>query len=134
MRTLVDIEKYTEAYDELMNSPLELLHGVYGYVEENKYSIKIPNELAEVTMHQMMDGDQTSYSRDAEDYLKSHGIVCDQSLADYPRNGDTLRLFFNDVEKGYAALYHLKQLALKKDYKFFDELDEVTNLDNDLYS
>ena len=79
MRSLVDIKKYTEAYDELMDSPLELLHGVYDYVEENKYSIKIPNELAEVTMHQMMDGDQPSYSRDAEDYLESHGINYDLS-------------------------------------------------------
>tara|TARA_R110000787_G_scaffold238040_1_gene344357 strand:+ start:93 stop:455 length:363 start_codon:yes stop_codon:yes gene_type:complete len=114
MRTLVEIVKYTPEYDELMNAPLELMHGVYGYVEDNKYSIKIPNELAEVTMLQTMDGDQPSYNRDAEVHLRSHGIVADESLADYPRNGDTLRLFFNNAEKGYAALYHLKQLAVKQ--------------------
>ena len=41
MRSLVEIKKYTPEYDELMNAPLELMHGVYGYVDENKYSIKI---------------------------------------------------------------------------------------------
>tara|TARA_R110000803_G_scaffold171370_1_gene234326 strand:+ start:96 stop:458 length:363 start_codon:yes stop_codon:yes gene_type:complete len=117
MRSLVEIKKYTPEYDELMDAPLELLHGVYGYVEDNKYSIKIPNELAQVTMHHSFDGDQPSYSRDAEDHLRSHGIVADQTLADYPRNGDTLRLFFNNAETGYASLYHLKQLAVKKGYQ-----------------
>tara|TARA_R110000737_G_scaffold232027_1_gene245501 strand:- start:960 stop:1355 length:396 start_codon:yes stop_codon:yes gene_type:complete len=114
MRSLVKIEKYTPEYDELMDAPLELMHGVYGYVDENKYSIKIPNELAKVTMHHSMDGDQPSYDRRAENYLREKGIEANLSLADYPRNGDTLRLFFDEEELGYVALFFLKELANKK--------------------
>jgi hypothetical protein len=110
MKTLNNIEKYTTEYDNVMNTPLEVVHGVYDS-QWGEYSIKIPNELTSKTYLETFDGDQPCYSRDIENKLEELGLSADTTLADYPRHGDTLRLIFKDLDKANASLFFIKKVA-----------------------
>jgi len=41
--------------------------------------------------------------------LKRLDLNYDTSIADYPRNGDTLRIFYSDLDKAQAVIYFLKK-------------------------
>ena len=110
MKTLNNLEKYTTEHDNVMNTPLEVVHGAYDSTW-GEYSIKIPNELTNKSYMESFDGDQPCYSRDIENELKELGLVADTTLADYPRHGDTLRLIFKDLDKANASLYFIKKAA-----------------------
>lgn len=107
MKTLKNVEKYSEIYDEIMNAELELVYGAYDY---DQYSIKIPNSMSGLELVEMMDGDQPMYNtwKDLPECLKH-----DRSLADYPRHNNTLRLFFDCIVKAQAALKFIKEERLK---------------------
>ena len=129
-KTYAGLVKYSPEYDELMNTHLEIIEDVYNYdapkdekdyVEDTcmtvktgsypKYSIKLPNEMTGLRLVEFMDGDQPAY--DNTDYLnmlERLDLDHDQSIADYPRHGDTKRIFYHDIEKAQAALYFLKRL------------------------
>lgn len=110
MKTLNNLEKYTPEYDNVMNTHLEVIHGAYGS-DFGEYSIKIPNELTNKTYLETFDGDQPCHSTDVETMLEELGLSADTTLADYPRHGDTLRLFFNDLDKANASLFFIKKIA-----------------------
>lgn len=109
MKNLNNLEQYTPQHDEIMNTSLEIIEGAYES-SFGEYSIKIPHELSPVSFLSTFDGDQPCYSGDIKTHLKSLGLNADKTLADYPRHGDTLRLFYTDLEKAQAALYFIKRM------------------------
>ena len=133
MKTLTykRLKKYSAKYDSVMNTYLEIIEDVYNYdvpkdeknyVEDTcmtvkygsypKYSIKLPNEMTGLRFVEYMDGDQPAY--DNTDYLnmlERLDLHHDDSIADYPRHDDTLRIFYHDFEKAQAALYFLKKIC-----------------------
>ncbi len=130
-KTYKGLKKYSPEYDSVMNKHLEIIEDVYNYdapkdeknyVEDTcmtvkygsypKYSIKLPNEMTGLRLVDYMDGDQAAY--DNTDYLnmlEELDLYHDDSIADYPRHGDTLRIFYHDLEKAQAALFFLKKLC-----------------------
>lgn len=118
-------KQYSEEYDLLMNLELQIVKNAYNYeydkktdepigkdkiLQYPKYSIKLPNLMTGLEIHTFMDGDQPGYH--ATEYLnilEAHDFDADQSLADYPRHGNTKRIFYHDKEKAQAALYVLKK-------------------------
>ena len=132
IKTYAGLVKYSPEYDELMNTHLEIIEDVYnfgapkdekGYVEDTsmtvkygsypKYSIKLPNEMTGLRFVEYMDGDQPTYDKtDYLNMLEELDLYHDESIADYPRHGDTLRIFYHDLEKAQAALYFLKRLSI----------------------
>tara|TARA_Y100000114_G_scaffold146535_1_gene157328 strand:+ start:457 stop:852 length:396 start_codon:yes stop_codon:yes gene_type:complete len=115
-----DVTHYTDRYDDLMNTELEIVKNVYNYDKDGakqddyllypKYSIKLPNKMTGLRMTSTMDGEQPCYENTAYlDMLEKYDIYHDMSIADYPRHGDTKRIFYKDLEKAQAALYYLKK-------------------------
>ena len=117
MKTLKNVKQYSFEYDALMNLDLEIIEGAYNSDDEDwlpNYSIKIPNRLTSMRLVSFMDGDQPSYNGVIDTLLIKYNIEADKQLADYPRHGNTLRLFFEDKEKAFVALYFIKQLDNKE--------------------
>jgi hypothetical protein len=57
-----------------------------------------------------MDGYQPTYKvTHLKNLLKRLDLNYDTSIADYPRNGDTLRIFYSDLDKAQAVIYFLKK-------------------------
>jgi hypothetical protein len=115
MRTLKNLEQYTPEWDVMMNAELEIVEHVYNYkngVENRypspKYSIKIPNNCTGYKSVTTMDGEQPSYNKNVDAILSDLSLDADKSLADYPRHGSTLRIFYHDLEKAQAALFFIK--------------------------
>lgn len=76
------------------------------WCEGYDYSIQIPNELSGLEMIPSMDGDQPSYRN--KEQIQSRFIVAGlddfKSVADYPRDGNTLRYMFeSECEADLAA-------------------------------
>jgi len=116
-KSLKNIEKYSFEYDQLMNLDLEIIEGAYDSEDKDwlpNYSIKIPNRLTNMELVSCMDKDQPSYNRTIKNMLNNYNIKYDNSLADYPRHDNTLRIFFEDKEKATVALYYIKQLNNRK--------------------
>lgn len=70
------------------------------------YSIQVPNELSGLEMVRCMDGDQPSYrnARNIEARFNVAGLDDFKSIADYPRDGNTLRYMFeSECEADLAA-------------------------------
>jgi len=109
MKTLNNLEQYSTQHDAIMNTSLEIIEGAYES-SFGEYSIKVPHNLSPVSFIETFDGNQPCYSRDVEQELESMNLKADTTLADYPRHGDTLRLFYSDIEKAQAALYFIKQM------------------------
>ena len=108
MFDLKEITKYSEEYDEAMNAELEIVKNAY---DREGYSIKLPNKMTGMRLQKWGDTYQPMY--DATEYgniLRKYGVYYDSGLADYPRNGNTARIFYKDLEKAQAALYYLKKL------------------------
>jgi hypothetical protein len=123
MRSLKHLEKYSPEWDEVMNLELEVVANAYNYKDGKKvwskpmYSIKLPNDMTGMRLAQFMDGDQPMY--DATSYLnmlEQYDLYHDDGLADYPRHGNTKRIFYHDFEKAHASVYFLK-----KHYEFLKE-------------
>jgi len=115
IKDLINVEKYSREYDEALNAELEIIKNAYNAKEksyrEPLYSIKIPNELTETKILYSIDSDHPTYpNRQVYEVLEEKGLKWDSGLADYPRHGDTQRLFWHDLEKAQAALYFIKQL------------------------
>ena len=128
MKKLTDVKKYSKKYDNIMNLELEVVENAYNtehdretneavgfkedYLLSPKYSIKLPNDITGMEEHRNWDGDFVRYINYGwEDSLISNGLKSDSSLADYPRHGNTLRIFYKDLDKANAALYFLKKYA-----------------------
>ena len=79
--------------------------------KEMRFSFSIPNEISGMKMHYSFDGDQPSYARAREfsEAFEELGITGFFSLADYPRDGDTLRYFFTTLEDAREALNYIHQ-------------------------
>ena len=102
MKTLNNVEEYSEIYDNIMNAELEVVQGAYRG-EWGEYSIKIPNSITKMELVSFADGDQPKYRMPKfPEYLEE-----DTQIADYPRHGSTLRIFYKDLEKAISALYFL---------------------------
>ena len=123
MRSLKHLEKYSPEWDEVMNLELEVVANAYNYIDGKKvwskpmYSIKLPNDMTGMRLYKSMDSDQPMY--DATSYLnmlEQYDLYHDDSLADYPRHGNTKRIFYHDFEKAHASVYFLK-----KHYEFLKE-------------
>jgi len=121
MKELKGIEHYTPEYDDVMSAELEIIKDAYNYekygIREKagfllypKYSIKLPNKMTGLSLHETSDGQQPAYHSDGYlNMLEQYDIYHDESIADYPRHGDTKRIFYKDLEKAQAALYYLKK-------------------------
>jgi hypothetical protein len=110
MFDLKEITKYSEEYDEAMNAELEIVKNAYDGAWGG-YSIKLPNKMTGMRLQKWGDTYQPMY--DATEYgniLRKYDVYYDSGLADYPRNGNTARIFYKDLEKAQAALYYLKKL------------------------
>ena len=123
MRSLKHLKNYTPEWDEVMNLELEVVANAYNYIDGKKvwskpmYSIKLPNDMTGMRLYKSMDSDQPMY--DATSYLnmlEQYDLYHDDSLADYPRHGNTKRIFYHDFEKAHASVYFLK-----KHYEFLKE-------------
>ena len=123
MRSLKHLKKYSPEWDEVMNLELEVVANAYNYIDGKKvwskpmYSIKLPNDMTGMRLYKSMDSDQPMY--DATSYLnmlEQYDLYHDDSLADYPRHGNTKRIFYHDFEKAHASVYFLK-----KHYEFLKE-------------
>ena len=123
MRSLKHLKNYTPEWDEVMNLELEVVANAYNYIDGKKvwskpmYSIKLPNDMTGMRLYKSMDSDQPMY--DATSYLnmlEQYDLYYDDCLADYPRHGNTKRIFYHDFEKAHASVYFLK-----KHYEFLKE-------------
>lgn len=103
-----------------MNAELEIVVDAYNYNEDGKfkkdlylnpkYSIKLPNDMTGMELHRFMDGDQPGYHAGGYlNMLEEYDLCSDDGLADYPRHGNTKRIFYKDIEKAQAALFFLKK-------------------------
>jgi hypothetical protein len=121
MKSLKNLKHYTTEWDAIMDTELEIVEDAYNYdaegnLEEDyllkpKYSIKIPNCCTGYKSVTTMDGEQPSYNRNIETILSDLSLDADSSIADYPRHGDTMRVFYHDLEKAQAALFFIKSYA-----------------------
>ena len=120
MKNLKNLKKYSQEWDEVMNLELEIVQDAYNYDEHGKkddylsnpvYSIKIPNYCTGYKAEKTMDGYQPSYNQNINKLLYPLNLFPDSSLADYPRHGDTKRIFYHDLEKAQAALFFIKSYA-----------------------
>ncbi len=111
--TVQDLTEYSIAHDRVMNTPLKVVHGVYMDNKWNKkpYSIKIPDSVAKITIHQLSDGDQPSYASKKIEQAIRDAKIDYHTIADYPRHGDTLRLLFADQETAEKALVILQSIV-----------------------
>lgn len=82
----------------------------YGsFKESHQHTIQIPNEISGLEMIPCMDGDQPSYrnKRQIDSQFIVAGLDGFQTIADYPRDGNTLRYFFeteNEAELAAAII------------------------------
>ena len=121
MKTLKNLEHYTPEWDDKMDAELEIVKDAYNYDKDGqikedyllhpKYSIKIPNYCSGYKSVTTMDGEQPSYNGNVDTLLSNLSLDADSGLADYPRHGDTMRVFYNDLEKAQAALFFIKSYA-----------------------
>ena len=120
MKSLKNLKKYSQEWDEVMNLELEIVQDAYNYDEHGKkddylsnpvYSIKIPNYCTGYKAENTMDGYQPIYNQNINKLLYPLNLFPDSSLADYPRHGDTKRIFYHDLEKAQAALFFIKSYA-----------------------
>lgn len=108
MFDLKEITKYSEEYDEAMNAELEIVKNAY---DREGYSIKLPNKMTGMRLQKWGDTYQPMY--DATEYrniLRKYDAYYENGLADYPRNGNTARIFYRDLDKAQRALYYLNKL------------------------
>jgi len=113
-KSVANLKEYSPAHDAVMNAALEVVHGVYfggrSTWNHNEFSIKIPNDMTDMTQQSTTDGDHPVYNdTNVKDTLIDHRI-CYESIADYPRYGDTLRLFFRTQEEADKALAIVKSI------------------------
>lgn len=121
MKTTKNLDLYTPEWDAIMDTELEIVVDAYNYDKDGqtkedylllpKHSIKIPNYCTGHESVTIMDGEQPSYSANVDTLLSDLSLDADYSLADYPRHGDTLRVFYHDLEKAQAALFFIKSYA-----------------------
>ena len=110
MKNIKGVEKYSTEYDDIMDTPLKVVKGVYAKTTGCDYSIKIPNYLTsmkEVPVMGGSDGYHPTYTRDLETYLAWHGLKSDNELADYPRHDNTLRLFYKSLSKASDVVLYI---------------------------
>lgn len=105
MQSVTNLKEYTPEHDAIMNTEMEVVHGVYpGTWNPNHYSIKVSDLVAKGTEHYTMDGSQMSYDRaNVEDKLDAANIKY-SALSDYPRHNNTLRLLFATEAEATNAL------------------------------
>jgi len=97
---------------DIRDIPLEVVEGVAEKIYNAKYSIKIPNELTHMVEHAVMggaDGYHPTYDKSVKRYLASNDVYADNTGADYPVNGNTLRLYFKTLDKAHVALWLIKK-------------------------
>jgi hypothetical protein len=121
MKTLKNLEHYTPEWDDKMDAELEIVQDAYNYDKEGqikedyllypKYSIKIPNYCTGYNAVTTMDGELPCYNGNVDTLLSDLSLDADSGLADYPRHGDTMRVFYHDLEKAQAALFFIKSYA-----------------------
>ena len=71
------------------------------------WSVQVPNDISGLTMHSTMDGDQPAYNRDFTGTVENLFQVCDlefKSVADYPKDGNTLRYLFKTESAADLAI------------------------------
>lgn len=70
-----------------------------GWCEDMPYSVRLPHKLSGFSMYQSMDGDQPCYENSGllESLLHYAGVTDFDTVADYPRDGNTLRFMFRTI-------------------------------------
>lgn len=71
------------------------------------WSVQVPNDISGLTMHSTMDGDQPSYNREFTRKVECLFQVCGlhfKSVADYPKDGNTLRYMFTTESAADLAI------------------------------
>ena len=136
IKTLENLKKHSPEYDAVMNAELEVVESAYNFEQDRKtdepigsrdssyprYSVKIPNEITGMSEVSTMDGYQPTYKMsEIKNLLKRLNAYYDMSIADYPRHGNTLRIFYSDLAKAQAAIHFLKYIP-SESFKFFKEL------------
>tara|TARA_R100001510_G_C7515824_1_gene113478 strand:+ start:149 stop:565 length:417 start_codon:yes stop_codon:yes gene_type:complete len=136
IKTLQNLKKNSPEYDAVMNAELEVVESAHNFEYDRKtdepigrtdypfprYSVKIPNEMTGMSEVSTMDGYQPTYKMsEMKNMLKRLNADYDMCIADYPRHGDTLRIFYSDLVKAEAAIYFLKYIP-SESYKLFKEL------------
>lgn len=97
---------------DIRDIPLEVVEGVSEKAYNAKYSIKIPNNLTHMEERAVMggaDGYHPVYDRRVMSYLAANAVSADNTGADYPVNGNTLRLYFKTLDKAHVALWLIKK-------------------------
>tara|TARA_R100001143_G_C3301107_1_gene105648 strand:+ start:34 stop:393 length:360 start_codon:yes stop_codon:yes gene_type:complete len=112
MKDLKGVEKYSEEYDLIMDLEMQVVANAY---DTEGYSIKLPNDITGMSIKRSFDGDCPVYKEVAWKVdLDCLGLRYDSTIADYPRHGNTLRIFYKDIEKAYSSLYFLRQFVIGK--------------------
>ena len=76
------------------------------FKETKPFTVQVPNEVSKMELKSFMDGDHPIYhnAHAIESRFIVSGLTDFESLADYPRDGNTLRYFFeNESEAELAA-------------------------------
>ena len=93
------LTEYTPEHDAVMNIALNPVLGIYEKTMGKPVSVKIPNAITKPTFHSGYDYDNhPSCNEEAVLAALSEIGVKQSALCDYPRYGDTLRVFFEDTE------------------------------------
>ena len=98
--------------ENIKDIPLEVVEGVNAKIYNCNYSIKIPNNLTDMEERAVMggaDGNHPVYTGNVKHYLAVNDVYSVESGADYPVNGNTLRLYFKDLDKAHVALWLIKK-------------------------
>lgn len=68
-----------------------------GWASDYAWSVQIPHHISGYELHHLLDGDQPAYSKaftgNLENMLQLAGVKF-RSVADYPKDGNTLRYLF----------------------------------------
>ena len=75
------------------------------FKETKPFTIQVPNEVSKMTIKSFMDGDHPIYENAPliEARFIVSGLTDFDSLADYPRDGNTLRYFFETESEAELA-------------------------------
>ena len=110
-------------YHDIRDIPLKVVKGVASKTYEADWSIKIPNELTDMKERAVMggaDGYHPVYTIVLKEYLIDQGVHYDATGADYPVNGNTMRMYFKKLEDAHVALFFIKRY--EKNHKLWNEL------------
>jgi len=110
MKDASNLEKYTPEWDSVYNAELEIVKGAYPSIwSEYQFSVKVPNMMSGMYLHSLWDGDQPSYDPDMCQLAENLGLDY-ESVADYPRHDNTLRLGFKSIKD---AVKYLTALSME---------------------